>query len=247
MRFAETEFDEPVRQESKKDFEPGVGRRRRGIGVTMLCLCLSLSVASHAQDVAARFSGSGPQSTASFNVEGPWLLNWRVGSDYPTTTYLEIHLYDAQTNRLAGIALRHTGVGSGQRLIREGGEYHIAVVGSGIDWAIEIEQAPEAVAELLRQNPDLTEVRLVAPDVGLSRDIVGQLRSWATQDGRSLVLETDDGRTISIGFYGDVVCPGLEDAHNIFFVTSSPRGALFNGIVLEDGTHCYFGGAARVN
>ena len=217
-------------------------------GALALCLALGLAAtAATGQEVIARFSGSGPGSTASFQVEGPWLLNWLVSSDSPTLTHLELHLYDAQTDRLSGVALRHTGVGSGQRLIRDGGDYHIAVVGSGIDWAIEIEQAPEAVAELLRQNPDLTEVRLVAPNVGLSRDIVGQLRSWATEDGRSLVLETDDGRRISIAFYGDAVCPGLEDAHNIFFVTSGLRGALFNGIVLESGTHCYFGGAARLN
>lgn len=222
--------------------------RARPPGVLVLCLALGLTATvAGGQEVVARFSGSGPSSTESFQVEGPWLLNWRVSSGSPMLTHLELHLYDAQTDRLAGVALRHTGVGSGQRLIREGGEYHIAVVGTGIDWAIEIEEAPEAVADLLRQNPDLTEVRLVPPNVGLSRDIVAQLRSWSTADGRSLTLVTDDGRTVSIAFYGDAVCPGLEDAHNIFFVTSGPRGALFNAIVLENGTRCHFGGAARLN
>lgn len=227
-------------------------RRSRGMTraarAAALCIAVALTAAAaHGQEVVARFSGSGPGNTEVFSVDGPWLLNWRVGSEFPTLAHVELHLYDARTGKLAGVALRRPGTGSGQRLIREGGEYRIVVVGTGIDWSLEIEEAPGTIAELLRENPDLETVDLVSPDIGLSRDIVSQIRSWRTDDGRTLTLETDDGRTLSVDFYGGGVCPGLADAENVFFVTSSLRGTLFNGILLENGTRCYFGGAARID
>ncbi len=180
-------------------------------------------------------------------MDGPWLLNWRVSSDFPTLAYLEIHLYDAQTGRFVGLAVRHTGIGSGQKVIREGGEYRIAVVGRSINWGIKTEEVSEEVADLLRENPNLTEIQLVSPNVGLTRELLERISSWHSEGGRSLFLETDDGMTISVGFYGDAVCPGLQDAENIFFVTSDWRGTTFNAILLEDGTRCYLGGVARLD
>jgi hypothetical protein len=216
--------------------------------VAVLCVALGVTAAAaQTQQAVARFNGSGPGSTESFRVEGPWLLNWRVTNEFPTLTHLEAHLYDAETGRLVGIAVRHTGIGSGQRLVREGGEYRIVVVGTGIDWSLEVEQAPGSLADLVKRNPDLTEVELMTPSIGLSRDVVRHLSGWHTQDARTLIVETDDGRTMSIDFYEGAACPGLADAQNIFFVTSSLQGAIFNAIVLENGTRCYFGGAVRVD
>lgn len=218
--------------------------------VSILVLSALLGVAAapaRAGDVLARFSGSGPQSTETFHVDGPWLLNWHAGSDFPTLAYIELHLYDANTGRLVGVAVRHTGVGAGERLIRKSGDFRISVVGTGIDWSLDIEKAPLAVDALLERNPDLTEVTLVPPDVGLDRDIVEHLKSWSTKDGRSLKIETDGGTEMSVGFYDDTVCPGLMEARNIFFVTSGSDDALFNAIMLENGTRCFFGGAVQLN
>lgn len=218
--------------------------------MTVIALCFwstLMGTWATAQTSVERFNGSGPDSTSSFRVDGPWLLNWGVSSDFPTVAHLEIHLYDAQTGRFVGLALRHTGIGSGQRLIRESGEYRIVVVGRSIDWRIEIEEAPENLAALLRENPDLTEIQLVSPAVGLTREVVERISGWSSADGRLLLLETDYGTKISAGFIGDAVCPGLEDARNIFFVTSDQRGMLFNAILLEDGTRCFLSGLARLN
>jgi len=198
-------------------------------------------------ETLTHFSGSGPQSTAPFRVDGPWLLKWHAGSDFPTLAYIELHLYDAKTGKLVGVALRHSGVGAGERLIREGGEFRISVVGTGIDWSLDVERAPAALDALLERNPDLKEVTLVPPDIGLDRDIVEHLKSWSSEDGRSLKIQTDGGAEMSVGFYDDAVCPGLMDARNIFFVTSGANNALYNAIMLENGTRCFFGGAVQLN
>lgn len=116
-----------------------------------------------------------------------------------------------------------------------------------MDWRIEINEVSENLAVLLRENPDLTEIQLVSPNVGLTRELVSRISAWRTEDGRSLLLETDDGMTISAAFHGDVICPGLQDADNIFFVTSDRRGMLFNAILLEDGTRCYLSGVVRLD
>ena len=218
------------------------------LSLPLLLVCSGLANASTGTgEPIAHFSGGGPESTAAFHVDGPWLLDWHASTDFPALSYLELHLYDATTDRLVGIALQHSGPGAGQRLIREGGDFRISVVGTGIDWSLDVENAPPALDALLERNPGLTEMPLVSDEVGLDRDIVGYLKSWNTVDGRTLNIETDAGAEISVQFYDGKVCPGLADAHNLFFVTSGPSGALFNAIMLENGTRCFFGGSVRLN
>jgi hypothetical protein len=218
-------------------------------GVTaavVLGSCVALLAAVAVAQTVDRFSGRGPGGTGAFSVEGPWLLSWRVGSEFPMLAHLELHLYEEPSGRFVGLAVNHTGVGSGQKVIAEGGRYRIVVVGRSMDWAIVIEEARNEIAELLRDNPGLTRVQLVAPNVGLSPDIVAGIRAWQAEDESSLILRTEDGTRLRVRFYDNEPCPGLLDARNIFFVTAGMRSQIFNAILLEQGMRCYIGGISTI-
>jgi hypothetical protein len=201
----------------------------------------ALGATAAAQSVVERFSGSGPGSTDDFTVDGPWLLNWNVTSEFPMLAHLELHLYEEPSGRFAGIAVNYTGVGSGQKVVAEGGRYRIVVAGRAMSWAVEIEKARREVADLLKSDPELSRMQILPPDTGLTPDTVRSIRSWEPEDDSTLIVRTDDGRSFRITFYDGEPCPGLADAQNVFFVTSSARAQTFNAILLEQGVRCYIG------
>lgn len=225
----------------------GAGWTSRSAITAIASLCGALGVATAAaQAVVERFAGSGPGSTETFTVEGPWLLNWRVGSEFPLLAHLEVHLYEEPSGRFVGLAVNYSGVGSGQKIIAEGGQYRIVVAGRSMDWAVEVEEARREVAELLRADPDLTEVSLVPPDIGLTPERLRSVQAWQAESESSMVLRTDQGMRIRIRFYDGAPCPGLLDAENVFFVTADLRAERYNAILLEQGTRCYIGSISEI-
>ncbi len=190
---------------------------------------------------AQRFSGSAPGGTPPFRVEGPWLLSWNAGSEFPNMAYLDLQLYDADTNRFVGEAVKNYGTGSGEKLIRHGGHYRIVANGGWVNWSVKIQPAPENLTRFLSQHPDVAEIQLVEPHTGVASSVVKHVASWSSEGNKALVLTSDTGATTRVAFYGGGTCPGLEDARNIFFVTSTYNSDLYNAILLENGTRCYLG------
>lgn len=203
--------------------------------------CWTLNAAA-----AQTFQGSGAASTESFHMDGPWTITWGAKSDFPLLAYLEIHLYDAKTGQHLGVIAKDAEVESGEKIIRNGGDYRISTVGHDIDWWVHVEEAGQAITDVLKAKPDLAELRIITPDTGVDRSVVDHLQSWSAQNDDALELRTDDGRVLSVSFYANSECPGLMSTHNIYFVTSGLRGDIFNAILLEDGTRCYLGGVAPV-
>lgn len=215
--------------------------KRFGVGWVLLGGMLAASGVC-----AETFEGSGAGSTEPFHMDGPWTITWGTRTEFPMLAYLEIHLYDARTGRHLGVIAKDAEVEGGEKIIRGGGDYRISTVGHTIDWWVRVEPANRTVAEELKAKPDLREVLILAPDAGVERGVVDHLKSWSAASDRSLTLRTDDGRSLSVSFYGDTSCPGLMSTRNIYFVTSGLRGDIFNAILLEDGTRCFLGGVAPV-
>jgi hypothetical protein len=215
------------------------------IGVVWLLLGLPLvlgsGTAAGQQEVIERFTGSGSGRAGPFRADGPWMLTWRAGSAFPMLAEFAVHLYDARSDRFVGIAVSHTGVGSGQKVIAEPGQYRMVIIGRHVDWAIRIDEAPAELADFVRRRPDVTRVTLVPPRTGLARDVVDSIRTWRAEDDETLVLTTEEGATVRVRFYENVACPGLSETGNIFFVTSSEDRNLYNAILTEEGTRCYIG------
>ena len=107
----------------------------------------------HASELVREFKGTGNSTTAEFSVESPWILDWRLDSDYDYRIALDIVLIDAVTGRFIGgvksgprnnVTARSNGV----RLFNTAGRYKLRISSSLARWSIKIEQLSEEEAEL---------------------------------------------------------------------------------------------------
>jgi hypothetical protein len=116
-------------------------------GVAALMLILS-AVSASAEELIAEFKGSGNRTTAEFNVRGPWILDWRINSDYTRMLAFDLDLVDSRTGVLKGSVLRTKILGNGVRLFNQSGSYRFRINGSFIDWHLKVKQLTPAEAEL---------------------------------------------------------------------------------------------------
>lgn len=116
-------------------------------------LLASIAAPLHASELVREFKGSGNSTTAEFTVESPWILDWRLDSDYEYKIALDIVLIDAVTGKFLGgvksgtrnnITYRSNGV----RLFNKAGRYKLRISSSMARWSIKIEQLSEEEAEL---------------------------------------------------------------------------------------------------
>ncbi len=122
----------------------------------LAALLLAFSTAASAGELVREFKGTGNTTTASFLVEGPWLLDWRLDTpDWRAGrgtesrfSALDITLIEAKTGRHVG-RVKHTKyVGNGLRLFDFGGRYQLRVSTSLAKWTIRIEQLTPEEAKL---------------------------------------------------------------------------------------------------
>jgi len=73
--------------------------------VFSLLLC-SISMDASSAELVGKFTGNGSGETAEFEVQAPWLLDWRVNGDYPQMLGIEVSLVDAKTGTHAGYVLK---------------------------------------------------------------------------------------------------------------------------------------------
>jgi len=119
---------------------------------------LTLSIASitaplSASELVREFKGSGNSTTAEFTVEAPWILDWRLDSDYEYKIALDIVLIDAVTGQFlggvkSGTRNNITDRSNGVRLFNTSGRYKLRISSSMARWSIKIEQLSEEEAEL---------------------------------------------------------------------------------------------------
>ena len=116
-----------------------------------MCLLMLLFLASSlvsAKQTVREFSGTGNTTTATFTVQSPWLLDWRLDGDYDKLIALDIALVDGRTGRHIGRILHTKYKGNGVKLFDEGGTYQLRVSSSLARWRIRIDQITEEEAEL---------------------------------------------------------------------------------------------------
>ena len=116
-------------------------------GVAALVLILS-AVSVSAEEMIVEFKGSGNRTTAEFKVRGPWILDWRINSDYTHMLAFDLDLVDGRTGVLKGSILRTKRLGNGVRLFNQSGSYRFRINGSFIDWHLKVKKLTPAEAEL---------------------------------------------------------------------------------------------------
>lgn len=104
-------------------------------------------IANGAEELVTEFKGSGSTVTAAFFVDGPWLLDWRVNSDYSRFMAVDIILLDAETGLQVGRVKHKKEPDNGLRLFDKGGRYKVRIDSSHTRWQVKIIQISQADVE----------------------------------------------------------------------------------------------------
>ncbi len=100
-----------------------------------------------ARELIVEFKGRGNQTTAEFKAQGPWILDWRINSDYAHQISFDLDLVDGRTGVLKGSVLRTKRIGNGVRLFNESGSYRFRVNGSFMNWHLKVIELSRAEAQ----------------------------------------------------------------------------------------------------
>ena len=117
------------------------------LSVCLLVLGFSANTTAMAEEEVARFKGSRSTQTDIFEVDGPWLLDWRMNSDYRGQAALELKLLEGRSGRFhSRIMNPGKWLGNGRKLFDEGGTYKFEIVSSFTDYTLIVIQLTEEEA-----------------------------------------------------------------------------------------------------
>ncbi len=123
-------------------------------GIAILLLLAAMATTASAKQLVKEFRGSGNTTTAAFQVEGPWILDWRLDGDYDTLVALDVTLIDARNGRHIGRVLHTKYKGNGVQLFEEGGRFQFRVSSTLARWTFRVEQLTrEEAAEYTPRRP----------------------------------------------------------------------------------------------
>ena len=111
-----------------------------------LCLMLASGVAS-AGELVREFKGADSANTAEFEVEAPWILDWRVSGEFAESIAVDVALLEAGTSAHVGNVLKTKRTGNGVRLFKQGGRFYFRVNSSMANWTLRVEQLSPEEAE----------------------------------------------------------------------------------------------------
>jgi hypothetical protein len=111
-----------------------------------LAACAAVS-ASQAGELVRQFSGDRSKETVEFEVEAPWLIDWRVNSEFPSSMGISVVLRNA-SGAYEGLVVKTKAPGNGVRLMQQGGRYSFKIDATVANWTLKVEQLTPAEAEL---------------------------------------------------------------------------------------------------
>jgi len=114
----------------------------------LIVALLMLTVSAGAESTVKEFRGKGDTTTSIFNVEAPWLLDWRLDGDYDAMIALDIMLIDARNDRHLGRVLFTKHKGNGVKLFAGSGRYKLRISSTLADWTVKIKQISADEAKL---------------------------------------------------------------------------------------------------
>lgn len=121
---------------------------RRSLSTALLLTSLFATTLAAAAETVREFRGNRSTTTAEFEVQGPWILDWRTSTDYPGQMAVDISLVAAPTGAFEGSVLKTKWPGNGVRLFEQSGRYQFKVVSNLAEWILRVEQVTRQEAEL---------------------------------------------------------------------------------------------------
>lgn len=122
------------------------GSRRGGRWLVAAALSCS-AILAHGQEESLEFTGTTSKTTATFDVEAPWIIDWRVFSDFPQSMSIELSLLNAATGLHEGSVVQTKQMGNGVKLFRESGSYQLRIDSDLARWQIIVKELTEEEAE----------------------------------------------------------------------------------------------------
>ena len=99
-----------------------------------------------AKELIREFKGSGNKTTQEFEVEAPWIVDWRTTGDYPGQMAVEVNLASVSGEYLGKVMVTKY-VHNGVKLFDEGGRFVFQVNSSLANWTLRVEQLTRQEAE----------------------------------------------------------------------------------------------------
>ena len=122
-------------------------QQRTIVGIAAAVIIVVSASAVSAKQLVKEFRGSGNTTTAEFQVEGPWILDWRLDGDFDTLVALDVTLIDARNGRHIGRILHTKYKGNGVQLFEDSGRFQLRVSSTLARWTFKIEELSEEEAE----------------------------------------------------------------------------------------------------
>jgi len=113
----------------------------------ILASVLWLPVSVQAEELIKEFRGSRDTTTLEFEVQDPWLLDWRVSGDTSDIAAVDVSLFAAGTDVHEGVVLRTKYPGNGVRLMNQSGRFYFRVDVTALDWTLKVIQLTEEEAK----------------------------------------------------------------------------------------------------
>lgn len=100
-----------------------------------------------AGELVREFSGDRSTQTVEFEVAAPWLIDWRVNSEFPQSMGISVTLVNA-SGAYEGLVLKTKAPGNGVRLLEQGGRFSLKIDATVVYWTLRVEQLTREEAEL---------------------------------------------------------------------------------------------------
>ena len=118
------------------------------LSIQLLIFLTFTSFEARPESLVREFSGSQSTTTSEFEVKAPWILDWRINSNYRENMGLEISLVDAKTGFMIGRIFKTKYAGNGVKLFNESGRYRLRISSSFTNWNFKVSQISPSEAEL---------------------------------------------------------------------------------------------------
>lgn len=125
-----------------------ISLRRSIVGLLTATFLLAALDSARAADRVREFRGTGNTTTAIFQVQSPWLLDWRLDGDFDELVALDVTLVEANSGKHVGRVLHTKRKGNGVKLFKSSGRYQLRISSSLARWTIKIDQLTPEEAEL---------------------------------------------------------------------------------------------------
>ena len=115
-------------------------------------ILLGLAPAAPAAELVRQFSGDRSTETVEFEVKAPWLIDWRVNSDFPDSMGVEVTLVN-DSGAYEGRVFKTKRPDNGVRLMQESGRYFFKVESTVSSWTLKVQQLSAEEAEQYTPKP----------------------------------------------------------------------------------------------